>query len=96
VHQTEAPVPEWLRLIIAMANKRLVISEPMSHSDPLVPGRHFIQASPQEFSASVSRYLSRPDEYDKITTEAYGFLTTNYRIDTYLLRFIEDLTKWKR
>ncbi|MCW5978760.1 MAG: glycosyltransferase family 1 protein [Bryobacteraceae bacterium] len=64
-----------LRLILGMANKALVVSEPMYDSAPFVPGEHYVSASIEEMPGVIQRYLANEEERTRITERAYRFAT---------------------
>lgn len=64
-----------LRLILGMANKALVVSEPVYDSAPFIPGEHFISASIEEMPKVIQHYLANDAERERITERAYRFAT---------------------
>lgn len=64
-----------VRMLLGMANKALVIAEPMYDSSPYVEGKHFISASLEEMPEVIDHYLRHDSERERITDEAYRFVT---------------------
>jgi len=62
------------RLALGMANKALVVSEPIYRPEPFVPGTHFVMAPPDEMAASIRHYLDAADERQVITETAARFV----------------------
>jgi len=71
-----------LRLILAMANKCLVVSEPIYDSSPFLAGEHFVIAPLQQMPQVVRHYLGHPGERQRIVEAGYRFVT-------------EELTLWR-
>lgn len=79
-----------LRLILGMANKALVISEPIYRPDPFVPGRHFISVSIEEMPEKIRYYLTHDTERASISERAHGLITQDVTMDRSVSR-IRDL-----
>lgn len=84
IHQGDLDFPEWLRLMLAISNKRLLVSEPIGDITPLRVGEHIVVASKTDLSATIRFYLSDSDSYARITEAAYEFVKANYRMDVLL------------
>jgi len=59
------------RLNLGMANKALLISEPIYRPAPYVPGTHYVDATVDEMPAAIRYYLSHDLEREKITAAAH-------------------------
>ncbi len=80
------------RLLLGMANKALVVSEPIYAPAPFVPGRHYVSAGLEEMPAAIRHYLSHDDERERIANEAYRLVTqelTAARSVSQLLALVE-------
>lgn len=64
-----------LRLLIGMANRTLVISEPMYRPAPFVPGEHYVSATLEEMAGVIDYYLSNEPERRRIAEAGYQFVT---------------------
>ena len=62
---------EWARMIEAMANGCVVVTEPSEGFEPLEPGRHFVESSAEEMPAVVEALLADRDRVEQIRTDAY-------------------------
>lgn len=63
------------RLNLGMANKALVISEPMYKPAPYVPGKHYISATIEEMPEVISYYLAHDDERERIVNQGHRLVT---------------------
>jgi hypothetical protein len=63
------------RLILGMANKALVVSEPADMSGPYESGRHYVEATIDETPDVITRYLSDDAACDRIVESAHSFVT---------------------
>jgi len=64
-----------VRLILALANRCLVVSEPMYDAAPFVSGEHFVTATLEEMPQVVGHYLCHPDERNRIVAAGHRFVT---------------------
>jgi hypothetical protein len=78
-----------MRLLLGMANKALVISEPMYDPAPYVPGRHFISAPVEQMPDLIRHYLDHEDERRLMVEEAHRFVTTEHTLDRAIARIFE-------
>jgi spore maturation protein CgeB len=58
-----------------MANKALVISEPIYNSAPYIPGKHYISATIEEMPEVIAYYLAHDHEREYIANEGHRFVT---------------------
>lgn len=91
IHQSELKFPEWLRLILGIANKKLVISEPTLNIRPLQKNNHIIMSKWQDIPKIVNYYKNNNKEYKKITNESYNFIKNNYRMDNIIKEFADKI-----
>jgi hypothetical protein len=75
-----------VRMLLGMANKALVIAEPMYDSAPYVPGKHYISATLEEMPEVIDHYLRDDRERERITEEAYRFVTQEVTLARSLAR----------
>ena len=73
---------------ITMANGALLVS-PLCLPEPFVPGVHHIEASLDELSDTISRYLEDDEARERITSEAHRFLTTELTLERSFSRLLE-------
>lgn len=78
-----------LRILLGLANKALVISEPIYDPAPYVPGKHFVMAPVEEIPGLVRHYLSREEERARIVEEGYRFAMREATMDRSIRRILE-------
>jgi Glycosyl transferase family 2 len=92
VHQDPRPYLEWHRVIGAVANGCVVLSEHSIGTEPFVPGEHFVSARYEDLPHVLAGLLADPDCLDRIRHAAYELLREQMPIadtvDT-LLRAVE-------
>jgi glycosyltransferase involved in cell wall biosynthesis len=81
------------RLILGMANKVLVIAEPMYKPDPFVPGQHYVSASVEEMPEAIRYYLAHADERQRIVDEGHRLVTQEATLAHSVARILELLRK---
>jgi len=91
IHQSDGFFPEWLRIILGIANKRLVISEPLKGIAPLNINRDIIVARDYELPKKIFHYLNDRDDYDKVVQEAYNLVKKRYRMENYVKEMAHKL-----
>ena len=62
------------RMAIGMANKTLVLSEPLYRPDPFVAGKHFVSVPAEQMPAAIRYYLAHEDERLRIAEESHRFV----------------------
>jgi hypothetical protein len=75
IHYGECAYLEWHRVLLAIANRCLVISETSEHIEPLIEGQHLIIATLEDIPSKCKYYLEHEDERLKIVSQAYEFVT---------------------
>jgi hypothetical protein len=74
LHRTTSAALEWMRFIEAICNGCLVVSEPCLDADPLIPGRHFVEASADRIGQVIDGLLDDPDRLRQMRDRAYDFV----------------------
>jgi len=64
-----------LRLILAMANRALVISEPIYRPAPFIPGQHYVEADIDSMAESIRFYLEEDRERERIAANGHRLVT---------------------
>ena len=78
-----------LRLILALANKCLAVSEPIYDPAPFIPGKHFVTAIPEEMPQVIGHYLGHPDERHRIVDAGHRFVTEELTLSRAVIRILE-------
>lgn len=78
-----------LRMLLAMANKSLVVSEPVYRPEPFVPGRHYVSSTFEDMPEVIERYLRSDAERQAITEEAFSFVTERLRMEDSVKKILE-------
>ena len=81
LHRDELGYFEWQRVIEAMANGCVVVSEHSLGYEPLVAGRHFVSAAYDTLPQVLAALLADDDRQEEVRREAYAFLTGELRLD---------------
>jgi Glycosyl transferases group 1 len=78
VHANDNTYFEWLRVVMAIANGCLVISETSDYIKPLINGKHLIITELEDIAAQCDYYLEHEEERLKIVNEAYKFIIEEF------------------
>ncbi len=78
VHFSDNTYLEWHRVLIAIANRCLVVSELSDAIEPLENGKHLILTELENIPEICQYYLDREDERLEIVERAYQFMTQQY------------------
>ncbi len=91
----EAPAHyfEWARMVEAMANRCVVVSEPAQTYAPLVEGEHFVTADLDELGPTIEQMLDDDDARTRIADQAFTAVTGPLRLDQSLAPVLDDLER---
>ncbi|NOS77595.1 MAG: glycosyltransferase family 1 protein [Nitrospira sp.] len=78
-----------LRLILGMANKALVLSEPIYRPDPFVSGRHFVSSPIGEMPGIIRYYLAHDAERAAISERAHRLITQDVTMEASVRRILD-------
>jgi hypothetical protein len=78
-----------LRLILGMANKALVISEPMYSPGHYVPGTHYVSATIEEMPQAIDYYLTHDEERGRIVDEGHRLVSQEVTLAQSVSRILE-------
>jgi hypothetical protein len=76
------------RMLLGMANKALVVAEPVYFPEPYVPGRHYVNAPLEEMVGAVRAYLEDEQARREIIETAYDFARQQLTIERSLARIL--------
>ncbi len=72
---------EWMRVLEAMCNGCVVISEHSADVAPLRAGEHFLSARPEHLALLANGLLDNPDRLGQIRRASYEFLRNELTMD---------------
>ncbi len=94
IHADDAPLLEWVRIIEAMANGCMVLSECSSDYGPLIPGTHLIAVPYEVLNAYAVSTLADETLRCEVASAAYDLIRSELRLTTLLepvCAHLEDL-----
>ena len=91
VHRSPLAYLEWQRVLGAMANGCVVLSEHSLGTDPLVPGEHFVSTSAERVPAVLRALLADDELLAGIRRSAYETLRDELPIDTKIHALVNAL-----
>jgi hypothetical protein len=91
VHANDNTYFEWLRVIMAIANGCLVISETSDYIEPLVNGKHLIITELDDIATQCEYYLEHESERLAIVNEAYKFVTQEFNTAIHCKSILQKL-----
>ncbi len=77
------------RLILGMANRTLVISEPIYKPGDFVPGKHFVSATPDEMPKVITYYLNHDEERESIALAGHALVTGELTMERSISAILE-------
>jgi hypothetical protein len=89
IHQDENLYFEWLRVVQAISNGAVVVSEQSIAHAPLLPGPHFVAGRLESLGLLTSLLLDDGDRRWRIQTEAYRMLREELPLRAGVRRLIE-------
>jgi hypothetical protein len=88
---------EWARMVEAMANRCVVLSEPAETSEPLVAGEHFacaeLDGGLDGFGDALDLLLDDDTERQRVADRAFRAVTDELRLDRTMARVLDDLER---
>lgn len=94
VHRSELAYLEWLRVVGAILNGCVVVTEHSVGFDPLIPGEHFVSVSYDNLPFAIDALLADQDRIGAIRHTAYRFLREKLQLSQTiapLVQAIEEL-----
>jgi hypothetical protein len=80
IHRSELGYLEWQRMVGAMANGCVVLTEHSVGIDPLMPGSHYVSAGLEDFPFVIDALLRDHHRLFGIRHGAYEFLRQQFRL----------------
>ena len=84
------------RLILGMANRSLVVSEPIYRPEPFLPGKHYVEAEVREMPDVLRYYHTHCGERSEIVNRAYRFVTEELRMAESVARILSLVIEVRR
>jgi hypothetical protein len=84
IHRSEVPYFEWVRVLEAVTNGCLVVTESSAYYGPLVPGKHLIAAPADVLGAYASSVVNDEELRSQLANEAYDLVRTKLELTTLL------------
>ena len=96
IHRSSVPYLEWVRLLEAMANGCVVVSETCESYHPLVPGEHLLTGRRDYLGAYSAAALCDGDLLSEMAARAYDFVRSELAMSRILEPVCEDLNTLRR
>jgi hypothetical protein len=90
LHRGASRSLEWVRVLEAMCNGCVVVSEWSTDFDPLIPGEHFILTSAGAVAEAATALLRTPQRLDGIRDAAYALCQTKLPMSASVALLIEQ------
>ena len=74
IHRSDSPYLEWQRVLGAIANGCVVLTEHARAFDPLIPGEHFVSVGLASIPVALGALLDDEARLESIRKAAYAFL----------------------
>ena len=88
LHQGDSPYFEWLRIVQAISNGAVVVTEHSRDHEPLSPEKHFFSGRPESLHLLTELLLEDGDLRWKTQTNAYDFLRGQLRLKDAVVNLI--------
>lgn len=84
---------EWARLLEAMANGCVVLTEPAADHEPLVAGTHFVEAAASDLGDALDALLDDPDRLAAVSAAARRAATEELALDRTMASVLDRLER---
>ncbi|MBM4054008.1 MAG: glycosyltransferase family 1 protein [Planctomycetes bacterium] len=84
------------RMILGMANKSLILSEPIYNPAPFIPGKHYISATIEEMPDVIDYYLNHEQERERIANEGHAFLMNELQLEHSIFHILKLIMEYHR
>lgn len=93
IHRSDVPYFEWIRILEAVINGALVVTELSSDYGPLMPGAHFVTAPGEFLAAQTASILTDESLRAEIAGSAYDFVRHNLTLQASLEPICDQLNE---
>jgi len=91
VHRSDDPYFEWTRVLEAVANGCVVVSDPSTATGSLVAGRHFVEAPLGLLADYAVALLADPDARSEMAVAAYDLIRSELMLTDLLAPLTEEI-----
>jgi GT2 family glycosyltransferase len=91
VHRNDLPYFEWVRVLEAVTNGCLVVTESSTDYGPLIAGEHLLATPYEALGAYAASLLADEPLRQEIATSAYDFIRTELKLTSHLAPICETL-----
>ena len=77
------------RLVIGMANRALVLSEPIYRPAPFVPGEHYLEAESEAWPELIESQLADEEARRRVADAGHAFVTNELTYERSVERVLE-------
>jgi GT2 family glycosyltransferase len=88
LHRGASRSMEWVRVLEAISNGCVVISEHSSDHEPLVPGEHFVSAAPESVGLLAVQLLNDPVQLAALRCRAYDFVRNQLPLEASVRKLV--------
>jgi hypothetical protein len=84
------------RFLLGMANRVMVVSEPVYQPGEYIPGKHYVSAHPDEMPGIIDYYLTHAEERERIASAGHQLVTQELTMEgsiNTILNLIEERIK---
>ena len=96
LHRDQSQALEWVRVLEAITNGAVILSEHSVDAYPLIAGKHFISASTSSLGILAADILDHDARLTDLRNSAYEFITTELRLATAVESLLELAEKLLR
>jgi hypothetical protein len=93
VHRSEFGYLEWLRVIGAMLNGCVVLTEHSVGFEPLVPGEHFVSVAYDRLPFAIDALLADSERLVEIRRAAYRFLRDELPLSSTIASLVQTIER---
>jgi hypothetical protein len=94
IHFANRTYFEWHRVLMAIANQCLIVSEKSDYTQPLISGKHLVLTEIENITSVCKHYIEHEKERVQLTDQAYQFVTKNHTIGRVCEQLMNKLNSW--
>lgn len=89
LHRERSSAFEWFRVLEALCNGSVVVTEPSTDMSPLIPGRHLVVADPSVLGGVVAALARDRNRETALRSEGYEYVRTALPLTTAAKALVE-------